>query len=130
MRAVQGIAQSIRSLVVEILAIDVVMWPARDRAMSDIEEGALKKVRDNYKRTESYRVLSLKLRLISKLTAQILSASAPLENVLRRARQVLLNKRANNMKRDRAGTPHSSSGSDDDEEEEKKSDGDEDDTRR
>ena len=129
MLALQGIAQSIRYTVLEILAIDVVMWPARDRAMSEIEEGALKKVRDSYKRAESYRVLSLKLRFISKLTTQILSASGPLENVLGRARQVLLNKRARDMKRERAGTHQKRKGSDD-AEEEKKSDGDEDDTRR
>ena len=69
--------------------------------MSEIEENALKEFRDIINRTNLYREVSLKLRFVSKLTKHILSDTGPLENVLGRARQLLLNKREINMKRER-----------------------------
>ena len=78
---------------VGILASHAVMWSAQDRAISNIERSAIAKIRDARQQIDGYRVLSLKLRVISRLTNKTLSASGPLESLIGRAREVLLNKR-------------------------------------
>jgi hypothetical protein len=101
MRERQGNMEQLGRRVVASLVRHAVMSSQRDKAMSEIEQSFLTKFKDIINSKNFYQAVTLRLRFISKLTKQILSDNGPFDNVLGRARQLLLNKREISMKRER-----------------------------